>query len=241
MKKLSLAVMAAGVVCCIANAKEFYGEVDHPVTPFKMALADPIQLPASNYKVYGMRCNIFVGNSFTMRGLDIGLVGMTENTNVGLAINAANWVDGEMCAAQIGAIGNVVNGSSTGFQLSTVVNYNQTLFTGMQGSMINFNGQFKGFQFGLLNWDHGVCYGLELGGVNVNDSELHGWEIGCINYCVNLFGTQIGVVNVMPEKGRGIQIGVFNAATKFQGIQIGLLNVIGDGAVPIFPVINANF
>jgi hypothetical protein len=45
----------------------------------------------------------------------------------------------------------------------------------------------------------------------------------------------------MPEKGRGIQIGVFNAATKFQGIQIGLLNVIGDGAVPIFPVINANF
>ena len=48
-------------------------------------------------------------------------------------------------------------------------------------------------------------------------------------------------MNVVPEKGRGLQLGLFNAATEFQGVQVGLLNIIGDGAVPIFPVINANF
>ena len=241
MKKLVLSAIAAASLCGIANAKEFYGEVDHPVTPFTFAVADPIQLPFDNWKTYGLRLNLFVGNSFSVRGLDLGLVGMTANDFSGAAFGAANWVEGDMYGVQLSAIGNVVNGYTCGVQASGIVNYNQGAFTGLQMSLINFDGVFHGCQFGLLDWNRGVCYGLEIGGVNVNDSELHGWTLGCINYSARLYGTQIGAVNVVQEKGRGLQLGVFNAATEFQGVQVGILNIIGNGALPIFPVINANF
>ena len=241
MKKLVLSSLAVMAVCGIANAKEFYGEVDHPITPITISFADPIQLPFNNWKTYGLRFNLFVGNSFSVRGLDCGLVGMTASDFRGAAFSMANWVEGDMYGVQLAAIGNVVNGYTRGVQMSAIINYNQSAFTGAQMSLINFNSAFMGLQFGLLDWNKGVCYGLEFGGVNVNDSELHGWAIGAINYSARLYGTQIGVVNVVPEKGRGLQLGLFNAATEFQGVQVGLLNIIGDGAVPIFPVINANF
>jgi len=241
MKKLVLSALAVASLCGMSNAKDFYGDVDHPVTPLTIAFADPIQMPFNNWKTYGLRFNMFVGNSFSVRGLDLGLVGMTVNDFRGLAVGVANWVEGDMYGIQLAAIGNVVNGYTRALQMSGIINYNQSAFTGMQMSLINFNSAFMGLQFGLLNWNRGVCYGLEIGGVNVNDSELHGWTLGPINYSARLYGTQIGVVNVVPEKGRGLQLGVFNAATEFQGVQIGLLNIIGDGAVPIFPVINANF
>lgn len=241
MKKLVLSALAAAAVCGIANAKEIYGEVDHPITPFTFAVADPIQLPFDNWRTYGLRMDLFVGRSFSVYGADVGLVGMTVYDFRGAAFGAANWVEGDMYGVQLAAIGNVVNGYTWGWQASGIVNYNQTSFTGLQMSLINFNGVFTGLQLGLLDWNRGVCYGLEIGGVNVNDSELHGWTIGAINYSARLYGTQIGVVNVVPEKGRGLQLGVFNAAESFQGVQIGLLNIIGDGAMPVFPVINANF
>ena len=170
MKKLVLSSLAVMAVCGIANAKEFYGDVDHPVTPITISFADPIQLPFNNWKTYGLRFNLFVGNSFSVRGLDFGLVGMTASDFRGAAFGAANWVEGDMYGVQLAAIGNVVNGYTRGAQASAIINYNQSAFTGAQMSLINFNSAFMGLQFGLLDWNRGVCYGLEFGGVNVNTS-----------------------------------------------------------------------
>ncbi|MBR7180972.1 MAG: hypothetical protein IKD42_05105 [Kiritimatiellae bacterium] len=241
MQKTAFAAVLAVSCASVALAKDFYGDVDHPVTPLTVAVADPVQFPFNNWKTYGLRLNIFDGRSFSVRGVDLGLVGMTQNDFRGVSACTANWVEGDMYGIQLGCLGNVVNGYTWALQASGIINYNQSAFSGLQMSLINFNSALFGFQAGLLNWDRGICYGLELGGVNVNDNEFHGWTVGAINYSERLFGTQIGLVNVVPGKGRGLQFGVFNAACAFQGVQIGLLNIIGDGAMPIFPVINANF
>ncbi|MGN0854370.1 MAG: LA_2272 family surface repeat-containing protein [Kiritimatiellia bacterium] len=246
MNKSSL-VLASVLLIGSASAKEvvygrdLYSPETHPVTPVVISLADPVQLPRSNYNVTGFRWDIFYGNNFTVTGFDFGLVGHVDGSFTGLALTAASWVEGDATGAELGLLDNVVRGNAVGFQGAGLVNYNHGSLAGFQFALVNIDGTFNGVQFGGLNWDKGVCYGLQLGFANVAVSEFHGWSVGPMNYAERMAGLQFGLVNVVGEMGRGLQIGLFNGAPKYSGIQIGLLNVIGNAAVPVLPVVNGNF
>lgn len=252
MKKSSLVLLSAVLVGLTATAKDLYtsnkdlySAKEHPVTGVMVSIADPIQFPRDNddvsWSVKGFRWNLFYGNCFEMVGFDLGLVARSCDKMKGCAIETVSWVESDFKGAEIGFLGNAVLNDATGFQLAGLGNYVHGAFTGCQIAPFNFNGTFDGFQLGAFNWDKGVCTALEIGAVNVNVSELHGWSVGAINYAERLYGVQIGAVNVVGDQGRGVQIGIFNGAAKFQGVQIGVLNVIANAQIPILPIVNGNF
>lgn len=247
MKKSSL-VLLSMVLAGAASAKDapsysrdLYSAETHPMTVLAVSLADPLQLPQANYNVAGIRWDIFYGNSFTVSGVDFGLVGRVNDSFTGLALTAADWVEGDVVGAQLSGVANIVKGNATGFQTAAFVNYNHGVFTGVQAGLVNHDGTFNGLQLGGLNWDKGLCYGLQLGVGNVAVSEFRGWSLGLMNYTERLSGLQVGLINVAGDSGSGLQIGLFNGAPKFSGLQIGVLNVIGNAALPVLPVVNGNF
>lgn len=246
MKKSSLvlvSVLLAGAASAreAVYSKDLYSPETHPETPVVVSLADPVQLPQANYNVSGVRWDIFYGCNFTVKGFDFGLVGRVNDSFTGCSLTAANWVEGDVVGAQIGAVANVSRGNTTGFQTAAIVNYDHGVFTGCQLGLVNYDGTFNGVQLGGLNWDKGACYGLQLGAGNIAVSEFHGWSVGLVNYTERMSGLQFGVINVAGETGSGVQIGCFNGAPKFSGVQIGLLNVIGNAAIPVLPIVNGNF
>ena len=246
MKKTSMVLVSmllAGAVSAeeAVYGRDLYSAETHPMTPVVISLADPIQFPQDNYNVVGLRWDIFYGNNFTVTGLDFGLVGRVNDSFTGLALDAASWVEGDAVGAQLSGLANIVKGNATGLQIGSVVNYNHGVFTGAQAGLVNYDGTLAGLQLGGLNWDKGICYGLQVGAGNVSVNEVRGWSLGVMNYTERLTGLQLGVFNIAGEIGSGLQIGCFNGAPKFSGLQIGILNVIGNAAVPVLPFVNGNF
>ena len=246
MKKSSLVLLSMALAGSAAAKealapRDFFRPETHPVTYVEISLADPVQVPPANYSVKGIRWDIFYGNNFNVTGIDFGLVGRVNDAFTGIALTAADWVEGDAIGVQLTGLANIVKGNAVGWQTAAAVNYNHGVFTGLQAGLVNHNGTFNGFQLGGLNWDKGMCYGLQIGAGNVAVSEFHGWSVGLINYTERLTGLQVGLVNVAGDSGSGLQLGLFNGTPKFSGIQIGVLNVIGNAALPVLPVVNGNF
>ncbi len=211
-------------------------------TLLEVSLATPVQLPPADWTVKGLRLNLIYGESFGMYGIDLGLVGYTRDSGAGLSVYpAVNWTENDYTGLQISGLSNVTCGNGAGLALSGVVNYSRGRYTGGQLSLINFNGEFLGAQIGGFNYDKGLCWGFQLGFANAAVNEYHGWSMGLVNYAERLYGFQFGGVNIAAETGRGIQVGLFNCAENFIGMQIGLLNIIGNGDLPIMPILNARF
>ncbi|MCR5414909.1 MAG: hypothetical protein K6F50_09340 [Kiritimatiellae bacterium] len=255
MKKLSLVALSMALCGAAAaqdgSANQASGDPEalnpfvpqeHPVAYAEIGFATPIQYPSPEAMVNGVRFNLIYGESFGVYGFDFGLVGFNRDSAEGLALYAGvDWTENDFIGAQFGGIANVALGNSKGFELAGIVNYNRGCYTGGQIGLINFDGEFIGGQIGGFNYDKGVCWGFQLGFANAAVNEYHGWSIGAVNYAERLYGLQFGGVNIAAETGRGIQIGVFNCADNFIGMQIGLLNIIGNGDLPIMPILNARF
>jgi len=241
MKKSSLVVLSLAIAGA-ASARDLYSSEDHPGTPLELGIATPVQIPPANWSVYGLRLNLIYGESYDVYGLDLGLVGYNRDKMVGLQMMAAaDWVESDMDGVQFAGIANVVCGNAAGIQFGGIVNYTRGDFAGVQFAAINFDGTFYGFQAGMFNYDKGISWGLQLGLANAAVNEFHGWSIAAVNYAERMHGLHLGLINLAAESGRGVQIGVFNGASRYNGIQIGLLNVIGNGELPIMPVLNARF
>lgn len=214
----------------------------HPVTFLTVSLATPIQIASEDAMVEGLRLNLLYGESFGVYGLDLGLVGFNRESAAGVSLyGAVNWTDYDDSGVKLSGLANVVCGNGEGLEISAIVNYNRGRYTGGQFALINHNGEFLGAQIGGFNYDKGVCYGLQLGVANAAVNEYHGWSLGLVNFADRLYGFQLGGVNIAAENGRGVQVGVFNCADNFIGMQIGLLNIIGNGDLPIMPILNARF
>ncbi len=211
-------------------------------TLLEVSLATPVQLPSADWTVKGLRLNLIYGESFGMYGLDLGLVGYTRDSGAGLSVYpGVNWTENDYTGLQLAGLSNVTCGNGAGLSLSGIVNYTRGRYTGGQIALINYDGEFLGAQIGGFNYDKGVCWGFQLGLANAAVNEYHGWSFGLVNYAERLYGFQFGGVNIAAENGRGIQLGLFNCAENFIGMQIGLLNIIGNGDLPIMPILNARF
>ena len=241
MKKM-LSALALAAAVSSASAKDLYSSEEHPVTVAALALAAPIQLPPSNWDVRGVRFDLVYGDSHSVYGIDLGLVGHVGDAFSGIQLGGmVDWVEGDVYGLQLAGIANVAGGAHKGVQLASAVNVCRGEFYGVQFGGVNHNGTFYGWQTGVFNYDKGISWGLQLGLANSSINEWHGWSLGLVNYADRMSGFQLGAVNIAEKEGRGVQIGVFNAADKFNGVQIGVLNIIGKGEMPVMPVLNANF
>lgn len=241
MKKTSLVLLSLAIAGA-ATARDLFSPEEHRGTPIELGIAAPVQLPSPAWSVYGLRASLIYGASYDVYGVDLGLVGFNRSAMKGLQLQlAADWVDGDMAGVQLAAVSNIDTANATGLQLAGIANYVRGEFTGVQFAAVNYNGAFKGLQLGGFNYDKGISWGLQLGLANASVNEFHGWSLSAVNYAERMFGLQFGLINIAAESGRGVQIGVFNSAAKYNGVQIGVLNIIGNGELPIMPVLNAQF
>ncbi len=230
------ALLAAGVAC----AEDIFEAESHPVTPIKLGIASPLQLPGSTWRVWGLRFGGFYGSSADVYGIDLGCAERTGGNFAGIGLAGFNRVYGETRGIQFGLIANVNRLDTKGVQLGTV-NWDQGALAGAQLGLLNFDGVFYGAQLGLLNWDGGVSYGAQGAFVNISVNEFTGASFGFVNKADRMTGFQMGIVNLIDKVGRGVQFGLFNGAAQFEGVQVGLLNVIQNSALPIMAIMNANF
>ncbi len=241
MKKTTLFLMSFAMAAT-ACARDLFAPEVHPVAWGEVSLATPIQYPANNWTVEGLRWNIIYGENYGVYGLDLGLVGFNSESAKCLSLyGGVSWTEGDFSGVSLAGLSTVVCGNMAGLEMSGILNYTRGEFVGGQFAPVNFNGQFHGAQLGFFNYDNGICWGLQVGAANAAVNEYHGWSIGLVNYAERLYGLQFGGINLAAETGRGVQIGLFNAANNYTGLQIGLLNILVNGEVPFMPILNAQF
>lgn len=229
-------VMMAGALF----AEDIFNAEEHSVTPLSIGIASPLQLPDSEWRVWGLRFGGFYGSSHEVIGIDFGACGRTTIGTTGIQLTGFNRVCGDVRGIQFGLVANSDRLDVRGVQLGGV-NWDQGSLGGVQLGIVNLDAVFYGVQLGFLNWDGGLSYGAQAGFVNVDVNEYTGAAFGFVNKADRMSGFQMGLVNLIDKVGTGVQFGLFNGAAKFDGVQIGLLNVIQNSPLPIMPFLNANF
>jgi len=111
------------------------------------------------------------------------------------------WGENPQSAFALGFV-NGSTGDSAGLSIG-LVNYADT-YTGLQWSFFNYvQGDFSG-------WQGGPVFGLAIGGVNIVDKVMTGFQCALVNYAGTLNGAQLGLFNYADLVGSGVQIGVIN-------------------------------
>ena len=135
-----------------------------------------------------------------------------------------------------------------GFQLSLItpvqiVHQDQSV-TGLRINLIyGSNKSVTGVDWGLINRTTGDgSMGAQFGFVGIANSDFSGYQDNFFNIVEgDMHGSQVGVVNY-SHYAHGFQFGLINYAATMKGLQLGLINIIGQGgAFPIFPIVNWSF
>jgi hypothetical protein len=138
----------------------------------------------SDPEVNGMRLSFLWGKNQRTRGLDIGLLSVSQTSRFsGVAL--------------VAGVSRVTDGMSSGVALS-LVNYHSGRDSGMNGAFINILNDADGaFNTGFVTIAQGETL-VDLGGINVSDSSTA--QIGFINITKEIKSFQFGFVN-MAENG----------------------------------------
>ena len=105
------------------------------------------------------------------------------------------------------------------------------------------NISVTGFDIGFVNhMTGGYNEGVQIGFVNMVDTDFTGWQSGYLNITKGEFeGFQFGMFNYAKQM-RGVQFGLINYVGNIEGLQIGLVNINQDGSdYPVFPIVHWSF
>lgn len=110
-------------------------------------------------------------------------------------------------------------------------------------------GHSYGFTWGLVNYDENYM-GVQWGLVNVSNESFVGWQRGYLNISQGTFkGFESGLVNLSQDT-TGFQLGVVNYAQTLNGLQVGFINMamnnpwfdeFPDKLATGFPILNWSF
>ena len=203
-------------------------------TPVAIGLLSPVQLPwgMARWDVFGLDLNILYSDAPKMYGLGIGGLAMRTRDGLrGVEISGlCNWDDKDVYGLRLTLGANIAFGDTYGWDsgcfayrtgemhgvdVEFIGSYQQENFWGVQiGGLVNFTtAQTYGANLAIGGNISKVAYGLELGGVFNFTDELHGCQIGLVNY----------------------------ARECPWGFQIGLVNIILDNQIKVLPIVNAYF
>jgi hypothetical protein len=143
--------------------------------------------------VNGMRFSLFHGKNQSMSGLDVGLLSLSESSNMsGLAL--------------VGGVHRVTGEMSSGVAFS-LMNFHTGRDSGVNGAFINLLNDASGaFNTGFVIIAQGATF-VDLGGLNMSKSSTV--QIGFLNITGQLKTFQFGFLN-MAENGFLPMFPVFN-------------------------------
>jgi len=89
---------------------------------------------------------------------------------------------------------------------------------GLSVGLLNYADNYKGLQWGLVNyttgdflgWQGGLLCGCLVSAVNYTGGTMKGFQCGVVNYAGRLTGLQLGLVNYAATANNGVQIGLVN-------------------------------
>jgi len=175
MKRTTALLVALGLVLLASSAYAQAG--------FQLALPN-VQLPPSQ-DVSGLRLSIIHGKNRSQRGLDLGLLSMSETANLsGLALIAGiSRVTGDMSGGAAISLVNWHDGRDSGFNGAFINLLNDTPDTFNLG-FVNIAERGTGFDLGGVNVSRHST--VQLGFVNVTD-EIRSFQFGFLNLAKNGF------------------------------------------------------
>lgn len=202
-------------------------------TPVAIGLASPVQIPwgLARWDVFGLDLNVFYSDAPKMYGIDVaGLATTTRDTAAGLIVSGlANLAFNEDVYGLRATLGlNYAEKNVYGADLGMV---------GVRDELYGFDAQFLG------SYQNKVCGLQVGGLANIARDEMHGMNVaGLTNYAPLARGLQLAIVYNMTRELHGAQIGLVNY-TEFckGGFQIGLVNIIRQNKVPVLPIANCYF
>ena len=160
-------------------------------TGFQLGLPS-LNVP-SDPNVNGMRFSFLYGKNASTRGLDLGLLSVSETSNMsGMAL--------------VGGVSKVTGQMDSGVAFS-LVNYHTGRDSGVNGAFINLLNEAGGaFNTGFVTIASGATL-VDLGGINVSRSSTV--QIGFLNVTKQIKSFQFGFLN-MAENGFLPVFPVFN-------------------------------
>ena len=202
-------------------------------TPIALGIASPVQLPwgSHTWDVFGLDLNVLWSDAPKMYGLGIGGVAMaTRDALKGIQISGlCNWATKDVYGMRATLGANIAFGTTYGMDAGCAA-----YRTGdMWGCDIEFLGSYQrnfwGWQIaGILNMSTEQSYGWSLAiGGNMAKVAYGCQTAGIFNFTDELHGCQIGLVNFARECP--------------WGFQIGLVNIIMDNSIKVLPIVNGYF
>ncbi len=230
-----MAVALAMVAPAIAQQGEVVENEDEVVgwTPIAFGLASPVQLPWGHAKwdVFGLDLNLLYSGAPKMYGLGIGGLAMTTADDMmGLQVSGlCNWNAKDVYGMRVTLGANFSFGTTYGWDAGGFA-YREGEMWGLDTEFIgSYQKDFWGAQFSGI--------------VNFTDGQSYGWttSIGG-NMAQTAYGLQLAGVFNFTEELHGFQIGIVNFAKECPwGLQIGIVNVIMDNKIKVLPIVNCYF
>lgn len=158
-------------------------------SPISLSILPPVQFPAEDFNITGLRLSVLWGRQRDIYGLDLGVIGnMTNQTFVGTAVSGLFNINRGMTTilgAQVAGGANISKQKTNIFGVQLALGLNSleaaSSVTGLQLAMANLS-------------PHTNIYGVQAGIYNVAD-QVYGFQIGLVNVVNNLHGLQIGLLN----------------------------------------------
>jgi hypothetical protein len=158
-------------------------------SPLGVSIVPPVQFPAEDFSITGLRLSLLYGRQRDVYGIDVGVLGnITNQTFAGIAVSGLFNINHGMTTIVGLQAAGVANWSTQkmnvyGVQVAlTNIVEAESSVTGLQLSLANMASHttIRGFQVGVYNVARSV-YGLQVGVVNVVDN-LHGLQLGLLNF-----------------------------------------------------------
>ena len=201
-------------------------------TPIAIGIASPVQLPWGSHRwdVFGLDLNLLWTDAPKMYGLGIGGVAMaTRDSLKGLQVSAlCNWATSNVYGMRATLGGNLCWGTTYGVEAG-LFGFRNDMWGWDTEFLGSYEDNFWGLQIaGIFNYVKEQSYGGEIA-IGGNMSKVaYGLQLGAIfNYATELHGCQIGLVNFARECP--------------WGFQIGLVNIIMDNKIKVLPIVNCYF
>jgi len=131
-------------------------------SPVMIGIFTPVQLPSPDFDIGGLRLSLPYSTCVNFDGLDIGVVGVTQNHGNGWLINVVSAVGGDGFGAATGG-----------------VNWYGGDFKGLHIGLANWTDTGDVFQIGLYNGGRDLV-GHQIGVINTAEM-LQGVQIGVVN------------------------------------------------------------
>jgi hypothetical protein len=155
---------------------------DSPWTAFQLGVFNPAQTSSEDTDIHGLRLNLPYGTNTNFRGIDLGMIGVTESgkgAQINFFYNEADQFTGlqlaglpgnrcvDLGGVQVGAT-NTTEGRVKGWQLSFFSNEAGDVTGGQVSGIFNRARRVVGLQFAALVNDAEDLRGIQIGALNFN-------------------------------------------------------------------------